>query len=96
MTGEKPKLWCVHITVNGERQDDLIIMGAENEEEIMKMIGPQALRLLLQGHMLHVEYIHTIDYEETPMLESIIIQSIIAFLQFKGALFYIYNQMKKG
>jgi hypothetical protein len=39
---------------------------------------------------------HTLDYEEPPMLDMIIIQSLIAFLQFKGALFYIYEQVKKG
>lgn len=96
MTGEKPKMWCVHITVNGQRIDDLILVGPESEEEIMQMLGPQALRLLLQGHMLHVEYMHTLDYEEPPLLDMIIIQSMVAFLQFKGALFYIYEQVKKA
>jgi hypothetical protein len=96
MAGEKPKLWCVHIKVNGQRVDDLNIMGPENEDEIMAMIAPQALRLMLQGFHLEVEYMHTLDYEEPPMLDMIIIQSLIAFLQFKGALFYIYEQVKKG
>lgn len=96
MAGEKAKMWCVHISINGQRIDDLILVGPEDEDEIMKMIAPSALRLLLKGFNMHVDYIHTIDYEEPPMLDMIIIQSILAFLQFKGALFYIYEQIKKG
>lgn len=96
MAGEKPKLWCVHIKVNGQRVDDLNIMGPETEDEVMAMMHPQIIRLMLQGFRLEVEYMHTLDYDEPPMLEMIIIQSIIAFLQFKGALFYIYEQIKKG
>lgn len=99
MSAEKPTLWCCHVFLpNGQRLDDLkFFMDTDNEHEVMEYMRQAVRNGVAEGGLpVVIGYVHVVEYEEPPMLESIIITSIIAFLQFKGALNYIYEQIKKG